>query len=275
MPAILLTPHRALGQDFGCLSSKATLSFVQPASDKISILRVTLTADRDHPERRTAPNSSHSDFEFISYAALSSNGLVTGRLALEEDDRFPLKTAFAHCAGFPRRNVRGMPRGPEFLRLCDRGPMTWEMLHNALHDHFRLLRDMALAKARDAGLDIRKMNLTYPDFIWEMQEDTDLFDKYRNYYLRHMHDLWGQDMPTQMSMEGHSTAVYVCEPFEDALSSVERSRLWRRFRGLDLRSGLNLVVVDSGSSTLVRLTAPGCAASCLRCLERANPDAIL
>lgn len=144
-----------------------------------------------------------------------------------------------------------MPRGPELLRLCDRNLVTWEMLDSALQDHFKLLRDMALAKASDAGLQIDKINLTYPDFIWETIEDSDLFDKYRKYYLKLMGSLWGQEMPMQMSMEGHSTAVYVCEPFEDALSSVERTRLWQRFRGLDLRAGLNQVVVDSGSSTLV------------------------
>lgn len=267
--------YRSLGQDFGCLSSKATLAWKQLLADTISILRVTLTADRHHPERRTIPNASHSEFEFISYAALGSDGLIIGRQALGADERFPLKTAFGYCAGFPRRNVRDMPRGRPFLRLFDRGLVTWEMLDKALYDHFALLREMALAKAEDAGLEIVEINCTYPDFIWETSEDWDLSDKYQRYYRSMMRRLWGHSIRIQMSMEGHTTGVYVYEPFEDALSSVERTRLSEQFSGLDLQEGLILVVVDSGSSTLVCIAAPGYATSCSHYLEHPDTGTLL
>lgn len=63
-----------MGQDFGYLSSKVALAFVDPENSQPTIARVPLTTQRNHPERRLAPNASHSEFEFISYAVVGDGG---------------------------------------------------------------------------------------------------------------------------------------------------------------------------------------------------------
>lgn len=45
-------------------------------------------------------------------------------------------------------------------------------------------------------------------------------------------------------------ALFICELFNDALSSLKREKLWERFGGFDKSQWLNVVVLDGGSSTL-------------------------
>ncbi|KAJ8129064.1 hypothetical protein O1611_g4570 [Lasiodiplodia mahajangana] len=74
-----------------------------------------------------------------------------------------------------------------------------------------------------------------------------------------MRELWSayeaatyQRITFQVISEGQATALYVCEPFSDPSSTFDRPQLWANFLDLEQQSGLNIVVADHGSSTLVQ-----------------------
>ncbi|KAI0448451.1 hypothetical protein F5B21DRAFT_113037 [Xylaria acuta] len=112
---------------------------------------------------------------------------------------------------------------------------------------------MAIEQANTAKLIIRTIVLTYPNYLCNNEQKGD-FLMYKSFYLELVRPIWseyGQDITFEMVSEGQAAALYICEPFDDPLSSFSPTRLWRTFEKLNKRDGLNLVVPDSGSSTLV------------------------
>ncbi|KAI1421249.1 hypothetical protein F5Y12DRAFT_38789 [Xylaria sp. FL1777] len=246
-----LSTIAALGLDFGCLSSKMTLAF-KLANGRPQALRVTLTADLAHPERWNTPAASNSLAEFIACAALEGGRLVPGRQSLTKDQSFPLKTIFTHRALSRHSTISAMPGGDHLLQAVSECRITPDMEDDVLREHFSLLRDMAIEKANTAKLVIRTIVLTYPNYLCNNEQKDD-FPRYKLYYLELIRPIWSeydQNITFEMVSEGQAAALYICEPFDDPLYSFSRTRLWRTFEKLNKRDGLNLVVPDSGSSTL-------------------------
>lgn len=78
------------------------------------------------------------------------------------------------------------------------------------------------------------------------------FDRYIEHIIRLFRPIWGLGIQFEYGSEAQCVALFICELFNDALSSLKREKLWERFGGFDKSQGLNVVVLDGGSSTLQR-----------------------
>lgn len=180
---------------------------------------------------------------------------IPGRRSLEKDHCFPLKTILLHHAGILRRGgtvpLKKVPEAEELLRLCEEGVIKPDQEVEALRAHFTLVRDMALEKARSASLIIKLIVLTYPYYL---EGDSIDFEDYLSSYLNLARPLWdGHDVSFESMSEGQAATIYLCEPFQDPAGSFDSRRLAEVLRGLQEEApcGLNLVVADGGSSSLV------------------------
>ncbi|TGJ82504.1 hypothetical protein E0Z10_g6272 [Xylaria hypoxylon] len=242
-----------LGLDFGCFSSKMTLAYKRRPTGRPEIIRVPLAADITHPERLNAPASASSLFEFVASAALEEGRLIPGRLSLDKDESFPLKTIMVHRAISRERTIKGMPGGRRLLHKIATGQITADMEDDALCQHFELLREMATKSEIRKGVSIETVVLTYPNYLCNGEEEDD-FDKYSSYYLGLIRPIWMRHKPFihfEFVSEGQAAALYVCEPFSDDLPSIDPMAFWKPLiEGQIEHHGLNLVVADAGSSTL-------------------------
>lgn len=201
------------------------------------------SGDFDHPER-PKPNSNH--YEFVARCTLENGRLRPGRNAQYMDHSFPLKTFLTHRAGICRDTIRELPWGPELLRAYDAGAVTDEMEEAVLREHFLLLRQMALQKAESANLSIEWLVLSFPNYLCE----GGWHDQYMSYYLKLILPLW-PDVEIRMCSEGQCAALYVCEPFDDPLNTMNRKKFWQDLSDMKKEGAINLLVADNRGSTLV------------------------
>ena len=205
-------------------------------------------------ERPNRPNS-YSSYEFISAAGLQDNGrLLVGRRALNLDIYFPLKTLLTYYSGITRPvSMQTLTGGKELLSAVSANLITRQMMRHALEEHFSRLREAALWRAEALGLRIRTIVLSYPSWLCEHEYHKD-WDLYRNCYLNLMRPLWPGDTIFTMCSEGQAVAQYITENFHDSIGTSERKRLWDLIRSANSTDqGMELVVVDCGSSSLVSL----------------------
>lgn len=242
-----------LGLDFGNMYSKMALGFSRDSKCQISRVPFNGTFnDPDHPEGNT-------DYEFIAAAALREAGdasqMLEGRQALDCDMSIPLKTALIYLALSSTRNHRRevvlkMPSGPYLLRAFQEKRVTKEMMSDVLHRHFERLQRMALIQARNNGVQITSIVVTYPNYLCAYEGSKD-FDKYMDWLLRILRSIWGDSTKFRVMSEGQAAALYICEPFFDAVTGSIRPQVETLFEGLNKKEWINLIVVDSGSSSLV------------------------
>lgn len=107
----------------------------------------------------------------------------------------------------------------------------------------------------DLNLVIAHIILTHPNFLCE-REKKESFRRFKDHYRRLIRRVWEEDIKVSFSSEGQPIAVYICKTVKDSLG-VNRKRLLRHLsHGSNDGEGRALVVVDSGSSTLVRFWCP-------------------
>lgn len=264
--------YSTLGQDFGSSSSKLSLCYQkrevwqyddgeEGSEMRPYLVRVAHRADMDDPERDNLATANRH--EFNSFAALDGEREIkTGKIALTMDLQVPLKTIFVWRAGIHRREVlRGLPGGEVLLtEKVDEGKMD-----DAVKAHFRHLRKMAEEQAKLSGIAIQDIILSFPNYLCDLVRETDPdskyydLDKYRDYYLDMMWDVWADRSPLNLNIgfisEGQAAALYICETYSGD-DSLNQKRIWAKFEDVITETSegsrwLPLVVVDSGSSSMV------------------------
>lgn len=214
------------------------------------VQRVTVKASLGDPERHNAP--AMSQFEFVALAALENGRLIAGRRASAGDLNFSLKTIALHRSGaLFDAELSKQVDGRELLEACRRGAVTPAMEDEVLRQHFTMLRDEALLHA-GRRVNIKKLILSYPCYLHRRQREGD-FAKFVEFLLRLICPIWAGQYLTDIEMvsEGQATTLYITEEFDDPLGLFRRADLWDSISDMNKREGMNLVVVDSGSSSLV------------------------
>lgn len=103
--------------------------------------------------------------------------------------------------------------------------------------------------AENKELELKALVLSYPNYLHTNEGEGD-FDKYMDTYIGLLQPIWG-DIVIETANEGQAIGLYICERFEDPFSDVHRGLRNRvLFDGLSGANGINLVIVDIGSSTL-------------------------
>ncbi|KAH8161101.1 hypothetical protein CIB48_g7145 [Xylaria polymorpha] len=111
------------------------------------------------------------------------------------------------------------------------------------------LRKAVVEVAENKELELKALVLSYPNYLHTNEGEGD-FDKYMDTYIGLLQPIWG-DIVIETANEGQAIGLYICERFEDPFSDVHRGLRNRvLFDGLSGANGINLVIVDIGSSTL-------------------------
>lgn len=253
--------HRAdhltsvLGQDFGNLYSKMSLGFTNQKGD-LEVSRVVFSgdlSDPDYPE-------TNSQYDFVASAALTEDGkLVEGRPALNYDEAIPLKTMLVWVAKVGPRDetVNRLPFGECLVASTSKGDISKDDIKLILRCHWTRLRRMALAHATGVGVVIDQLVLTYPNYLF-MNENSKDFDRYIDYYITEIRLIWGSEINIRVMSEGQAITIYACEPFFDSEGGAVRRLIENLFADMEKRSWIKLVIVDSGSSSVVRLISRPC-----------------
>lgn len=223
--------------------------------DQVQISRVGfhgLLQDPDYPET----NHAH---EFISLAAPDKDRttMVEGKAALKEDKCIPIKTMLVYLALHKARPYRStlvfvrLPRGECLLSMIREGTITDCMMRDVIIKHLERLRRMALEQARKNGVEITLLGVTYPHYLFLNQGSSD-FDDFMDTYLGLLSSVWGS-ITFRVISEGQAIAKYICVPFYDSIGGAIREQIAELFKGLQLkRAWVRLIIVDGGSSSLVR-----------------------
>ncbi|KAI0417660.1 hypothetical protein F5X98DRAFT_363596 [Xylaria grammica] len=166
------------------------------------------------------------------------------------DMRIALKTILTYVAGIRRYSVlSNLPGGVTLLQAVSDGRIEDEQMTKALTQHFQQLREAVVRVAENKGLKLKALVLSYPSYL-HSNEGKDDFDMYMNTYMGLLQPIWG-DIIMETANEGQAIGLYICERFEDPFSDVHRGLRNRMlFDGLSGANGINLVIVDIGSSTL-------------------------
>lgn len=215
------------------------------------LTRVPWTGDLDDPEYP----DDNSEFEFVACAALAGPGeLVEGRRALDSDESMHLKTIFVFLALSQGRHrneiVSLLPDGPRLIRAVAQEAITEAMMYTALTAHFTRLHRMVQAQLARSFLFVTTLVITYPNYLFE-NENTRDFDQFIDFYYRLIKPIWG-NIHYRVCSEGQAVAVYLCVPFVDSISGQIRKQVEQLFSHLRKASWVNLIIVDSGSSSVVR-----------------------
>ncbi|RWA10336.1 hypothetical protein EKO27_g4769 [Xylaria grammica] len=240
VPDTLGGQEASVGQDFGSSSSKISLAFNMSSGPHL--LRVPF----DQNGLRTP-----TPHELPSEAALAENGgLIVDKRAIAMDMRIALKTILTYVAGIRRYSVlSNLPGGVTLLQAVSDGRIEDEQMTKALTQHFQQLREAVVRVAENKGLKLKALVLSYPSYL-HSNEGKDDFDMYMNTYMGLLQPIWG-DIIMETANEGQAIGLYICERFEDPFSDVHRGLRNRMlFDGLSGANGINLVIVDIGSSTL-------------------------
>ncbi|KAK7698825.1 hypothetical protein SLS64_012176 [Diaporthe eres] len=231
-----------LAQDFGSLHSKLALAF-WAADNHPQISRVPFNGRLDDPEY---PDDINHKYEFIAGAAVDEDGeLVEGRQALDQDVCIPLKTMLLHLADTRRHDqVKRSPFGKELLEAIDDGTLSAAAIRSLLSRHFVRLRRMALAQAERNQLTITTVILTYPNYLLGN------FNRYINCYLDLVKPIWGPAVRYRIMSEGQAAALYICVPSYSDVRGAVGKQVADLFEGLGGDTQAELLVVDSGSSSV-------------------------
>lgn len=221
----------------------------------VTISGVPIAVDLGHPDRF---RDGMTNFEFVAFTAFVNGQLEFGRMCLDQDTSYPLKTMFTYLAGIDSKaKLDQLPGGKDILEACSRtsgpGMISASMIHDVLWRYFEWLRDQALVQATNINVVIKRLIPTYPSYLCSNQEDDDI-DRYMSLYRKLILPLWSaQDITVHFVSEGQAAALYVCEPIWDSHNTFRRSNLWEFLQDPDDRNKpLHIAVSDNGSSTLVR-----------------------
>lgn len=248
-----------LGQDFGNITSKCSLAYKNQLG-RVQLLRVNASVGISHQERIRTPYASTALGQFCSYCYLDiqHGRLVPGREAFKYEERYSLKTSFAHRAGLAgNTTIKLLVGGEKLLLACDTGKITPEMEEDAIVEHLTLLRDQVVGRADINGLTVAMIVLSHPSYLTDPRRSSDL-DKYRGYYLGLMRPIWapyeirtGVRIEIGWISEGQGTANYICEDYDDQFGGFDRAAFWANFTSFDRTQGINFLICDQGSSTMV------------------------
>lgn len=193
-------------------------------------------------------------------AALDGTGeLVEGQRATHHDQCIPLKTMLVYLALSKSRSINHcyqvvnlLPWGPVLLAAIRDSKVIWPgLIERALTRHFKRMRRMALLQAGSTRVRIRTIVITYPNYVFKNEGSKD-FDRFLDTYLSIILPVWGPDVKFRVTSEGQAVALYVCVPFFDTVRGTIRQQINALFEGLDKTSYINLMIVDQGSSSMVR-----------------------
>ena len=121
-------------------------------------------------------------------------------------------------------------------------------MDRAIREYFGLLRSMAMQHAANAGVQIKTIVRTYPSYLCTSEQSGDL-DKYMTYYDKITSELW-PGVKYETISEGNGAALFVSEAFHDPIFATNHTERRKFFEEMDRENGLNLIVADSGSSSL-------------------------
>lgn len=122
-------------------------------------------------------------------------------------------------------------------------------MKRALLEHLTLLKELAQAQARQMGVHISHIALTYPNFLCENEEDGD-FKNYMSTYVALMREVWPEIRNFYWISEGQSAATYLTEVYDDPAFALDARKKEELYRDLKNDYGLNVVVADFGSTSL-------------------------
>lgn len=222
----------------GSHHSKLALAF-RNRNNQPQVSRVSFSEPFNHPEY---PDIK-SEYEFVAASAADRDGTLSeGKQGLRHDQYAPLKTAavwlaLSNVPQYQRHAVRRLPLGPRLLAAVQAGTVTRDTATSVLTMHFQRLREMALKHAARNTVRIKSLIPSYPNYLLENEGGKD-FD-------RCMDCLLG------VISEGQAVAIYVCVPFFDNAYGRVRAHVEKLFEGMEGRSWVNLLVTDSGSSSVV------------------------
>lgn len=219
---------------------------VEVLETRLHLLRLSLHADLDNPERNN--RADKNQYEFPAYVAVTAADykVVTGRKALAEDLSFPLKTVFLWLADiWDEDMLMRLLGGTELLDILEEGDLESEELKQAVTDHFELLHGVVIKEAREAGVSITTIVLTFLYYLTEKKNEVDPDRKYYNlkryldYYFCIMRKVWA-DHPVEIqwetASEGIAAAFYICSPSVDG-DGLHRDKIWETFQELRIEGG--------------------------------------
>lgn len=208
----------------------------------------SLLDDPDYP-------NNGSLYDFVASAVVTDDGeLVEGKRSLSFDDAVPLKTMLVWLTklGNRKETVERLPFGDCLIDQVQKHRLTKNIMKAALRCHWERLRRMALAHATKCGVVINQLVLTYPNYLF-MNENSKDFDRYIDFYIAELRLIWGADVKIRVISEGQAISIYACEPFLDSEAGAIRRLVENLFADLNKRSWIKLVIIDSGSSSVVCL----------------------
>lgn len=175
---------------------------------------------------------------------------MVGRSAMNLDANFPIKTAILYRAVGKKSAIASAPGGPELLAAIRACKITKASIDAIVREHLEFLLSVALECARGHGVKVTTIGLSYACYLCP-KEKVNYFDLFMDYYLDMARSVCGQDMRYETCSEGQGTASYICLPYRDPLRGPRRTLIRDLFPDVVWGESVVLVIVDSGSSSVV------------------------
>lgn len=266
---------RSVGIDLGAYNSKASVAFkvAELQGDVTQLHRVPAELDQKHAHYS---RQTHGTFELPAVAAIADDGtILVGGAAEKKPETFPLKVALMVLAGVTLRDddeelllgkrcflfvshikhvvvLVGLNEnaGAEIiLAALNSRRVTRKDLREAVRDHLQTLKGITTTLAEQSHVEITRIVLTYPNFLCGRGTPGDI-DKYLGLYKKLIREIWPEVEAISTVSEGQAAACYVTKPFRDPTFASTRPGHRRLFAQSNVRSGLNILVADGGSSSL-------------------------
>lgn len=203
--------------------------------------------DPDRPPRNT------SFYELAAFAGLDHrDAVVVGRAALALDLNFSVKTAAITRALPHSQNILDkLPRGEDLLDALNRKVLTAEVLDDIVQKHLRLLKSMAYAFATRQELQITHVVVAIAAYL-RPREDNDDHAQYVDWFMPILRTVFGEAVRYDSVSEGQAMGRYICDRFLDSNAGSTRHWIVDLFKKLGNLSNIRVLVVDWGSSGVVR-----------------------
>ena len=201
--------------------------------------------DPDYPD-------SNDEFEFIAYAGLTPDGQwVEGRAALSCNTQVPIKTLLVWVSGIRRTAIIDRIPGGQLTReLFHDELITIDTARAILLRHLRRMATMMLMHANRQQVDVVRIVLLYPSYLWPAEGEDD-FDRYKDCYRGLMRACLSHRIEFYPINEGLASILYMSEPFVDSISGSTKALLPNLFSDMYTAKWAYLLFVDWGSSTMV------------------------
>ncbi|KAK8097055.1 hypothetical protein PG999_012999 [Apiospora kogelbergensis] len=231
----------------GCRHTKLALGFRKGNGDQqlSSVPFDGVRNDPDYPD-------SNDEFEFIAYAGLTPDRQwVEGRAALSCNTQVPIKTLLVWVSGIRRTAIIDRIPGGQLTReLFHDELITIDTARAILLRHLRRMTTMMLMHANRQQVDVVRIVLLYPSYLWPAEGEDD-FDRYKDCYRGLMRACLSHRIEFYPINEGLASILYMSEPFVDSISGSTKALLPNLFSDMYTAKWAYLLFVDWGSSTMV------------------------